>query len=361
MPYPDRLADLNDTVSDRRLIASARVVMLAGMDPSRPVSGASQPTALPAYMRAAVIDAFGGPEGIRVRPCAIPEPGAGELLVRVYAAGINPIDWLTRAGRGVDVPAFPAVLGWDLCGYVVLAGPGRGRFAPGAFVFGLSRFPGLAGAYADYAVVPEGDLALAPGGIDPSGVAAAPMAALTAWQSLYQLARVTTGQRVLVHGAAGGVGHIAVQLAKARGAEVFATASPQNHVFVSSLGADHVIDYRTDWIGKRARDLDVILDPLGGPEFAKLVRALRPGGTIVTLKGRDPAHDAAVRAGVRVAYTYVAPNGATLEQIAGLMADGTVRVHVERTFGLDEIGEAHAIGEQGHGRGKLAVLTSGAE
>lgn len=310
----------------------------------------------PATMRAAVIVAFGGPDALQVRSVPVPQLAAGEVLVRVDAAGINPIDWATRAGGGVPVPAFPAVLGWDLSGLVAAVGSRARRFTPGDQVFGLSRFPKPGGAYAEYAAVPEEELATRPPHLDPITAGSSPMVALTAWSSLYELAGLAAGQRVLIHGAAGGVGHVAVQLAKLRGADVLATASPRNHQFLIGLGADQVIDYTTDWIGSAARDLDVILDPIGGPAAADLLRALRPGGTLVTLKGADPRHDAAARDRYNVARTYVAPDGPTLAQIGRLLADGSLRVHVAETFSLDEIGRAHAIGEQGHVRGKLVAL-----
>lgn len=233
-------------------------------------------------MRAALIDAFGGPDALHVRSVPVPQPAADEVLVRIEAAGINPIDWATRAGSGVPVTSFPAVLGWDLSGSVVAVGSDA-RLAPGEPVFGLSRFPNLGGAYAEYAAVPQADLAIRPPEVEPIVAGAAPMVALTAWRSL-ELAELAAGQRVLIHGAAGGVGHVAVQLAKLGGAEVLATASPRNHQFLIELGADQTIDYTTDWIGTAARDLDVILDPIGGPGAAQLLAALRPGGTLVTLR-----------------------------------------------------------------------------
>lgn len=306
-------------------------------------------------MRAAVIERFGPPDVLQVRDLPEPSPAPGEVLVRVHAAGVNPIDWFTRAGTGVPVPAFPAVLGWDIAGTVVEAGPG---LPAGTSVFGLGRFPALAGGYAEYATVPAGELAVKPDTVDYVTAAAAPMVALTAWQSVFTHGRVAAGQRVLVHGAAGGVGHIAVQLAASTGAHVIGTASARNHDVVAGLGAAEVIDYATAPVEAAVLDADVAIDPIGGETARRLLDTLRPGGVLVTLKGRDPDLErAADAAGRRLAYTYVAPAGATLAQLAEWLAGGRLRVRVDQVLPLDRAAEAHARGERGGLRGRLVLDT----
>lgn len=308
-------------------------------------------------MRRVVFDRFGGTDVLRMDNASVPEPAEGEVLVRIRAAGVNPIDWMTRSGTGVPVTSFPAVPGWDLAGSVVAAGPGAGRFGPGDEVFGLARFPGLAGAYAEYAVVPEADLAMAPAGIDPLMAGAAPMAGLTAWQSICGLADVRPGQRVLVHGAAGGVGHLAVQLARIRGAVVVATASPRNHDFLTGLGAAEVIDYsRPGWVMQRAQEFDAVLDPVGGEVLARLVTAVRPGGIIVTLKGGGGSGDGPGDGKVRIGRTYVGPDAPSMAELAAFMEAGTLTVRIQRGFALDDVRAAHAEGERGHVAGKLVLV-----
>jgi len=305
-------------------------------------------------MRAVVIDRLGPPGVLTPGTVADPVPGDGEVLVRVAAAGVNAIDWATRAGSGVAVPAFPAVLGWDVCGTVAApAGPWRA----GDQVFGMLRFPALAGAYAEYVAAPADQLARVPDGVDAHTAAAMPMVALTAWQSLVTHGGLTAGQRVLVLGAAGGVGHVAVQLAVARGAEVTGTASAANHDFVAGLGAGRVVDH--GGLDALAGQFDIVVDPRGGADFERLLAVLRPGGIVVTLKGEAPGmRKLALARGVRAGFTYVQPDGAVLTEVAELMARGSVTAEVERVLPLADAAAAHEIGERGHVRGKLVLGVS---
>ncbi|MFJ6087393.1 NADP-dependent oxidoreductase [Streptomyces sp. NPDC092369] len=307
-------------------------------------------------MHAAVIDAYGPPEVLRVARVPRPEPGDGEVLVRVRAAGVNAIDWLSRAGHAVRVTRFPAVLGWDIAGTVVEAGPGAGRFAVGDRVFGTVGFPRLAGGYAEYVAAAADDLARIPDGLDDRTAAGAAMPALTAWESVHLHADIAAGQRVLVHGGAGGVGHVAVQLAALAGAEVSATASAHNHDFVTSLGARQVVDYTKERVEDLVKDVDVVIDTRGGPDFEQLLATLRPGGLIVTLKGERPDHTPLLRKhGVRAAYTYVAPDGTALDRVAPLLAEGRLRIGIQQALPLDGAAEAHRIGETGHVRGRIVL------
>ncbi|MFJ5776461.1 NADP-dependent oxidoreductase [Streptomyces sp. NPDC093094] len=304
-------------------------------------------------MRAAVIDGFGTPDTLHLADLPVPRPGPGEVLVEVAAAGVNAIDWASRAGRAVGVPSFPAVLGWDLAGTVAATGPGAGRFAVGDAVYGMPRFPALAGAYAEYAVAPETELAAVPGGLTMVEAAAVPMPALTAWQTLFELGGLTAGQRVLVAGAAGGVGHIVVQLAADAGAEVIGTASARNRDFVLSLGAKEVVAH--DMV-REVGNVDLAVDPMGGAEYFRMLDVVRPGGIVVTLKGEGPQHRrAAQEHRVRAGFTYVQPDSGVLDRLAPLLAEGRLRPHVERVFPLGEAAQAHELGEQGHVRGRLVL------
>jgi NADPH:quinone reductase-like Zn-dependent oxidoreductase len=301
-------------------------------------------------MRAAVIDAYGPADTFRLTDLPVPVPGDGEVLIRVHAAGLNAIDWASRAGQGVGVSAFPAVLGWDLSGTVV-AGPRAGDE-----VFGMPRFPALAGAYAEYVVAPADQVVRKPDHIDHRTAAAAPMVGITAWQTLFRHGGLTRGQRVLVHGAAGGVGHVAVQLAVDAGAEVVGTASARNHDFVAGLGAKQVVDYATERVEDVVRDIDLVVDTRGGAGSLRLLDVLRPGGIIVTLKGQDEKLDAAARdRGLRTGYTYVSPDAEALADIARQLADGRLQIVLEQAFPLARVAAAHAVGEAGHVRGRLVL------
>ncbi|MET9255140.1 NADP-dependent oxidoreductase [Streptomyces sp. NPDC003717] len=276
-------------------------------------------------MRAVVMDGFGAPGVLRVARVPVPEPGEGEVLVRVSAAGVNAIDWATRAGQGVGVPRFPAVPGWDLSGTVVATGEHAG----------LSRKPA---------------------GLGHHLAATAPMVGLTAWQSLFEHGRLTAGQRVLVSGAAGGVGHIAVQLAVDAGARVVGTASPGNHAFVLGLGAEQAVDHRTDRLRDAVGEVDLVVDPMGGPSLLRLLDVVRTGGTVVTLKGEDPEfRTRAAERGVRAGFTYVRPDADVLDRVAELLAEGRLVPEVQRVFRLDEAARAHEFGEAGHVRGRLVL------
>ncbi|WP_250907733.1 NADP-dependent oxidoreductase [Nonomuraea sp. NEAU-A123] len=308
--------------------------------------------------RAAIIDGYGPPKALRIGRVPLPEPGQGEVQVGVHAAGINAIDWQTRADRGVPLSGFPAVLGWDISGTVTHTGPGVTTMKAGDQVFGMPNFPGLAGGYADHVTASADSLAIKPEGVTHHSAAGTPMAALTAWQALFDLGGLSSGQRVLIQGAAGGVGHIAVQLAANAGAEVIGTASTGNHAFVEGLGAHEVLDYSAAPVEKAVHDVDVVVDPRGGQEALRLLDVLRPGGILVTLKGDDARLTEAARArGLRVGFVYVAPDGAGLANLAALMAEGRLRIAVENVLPLDKAADAHMIGETGHVRGRLVLDT----
>ncbi|MFC4948131.1 NADP-dependent oxidoreductase [Pseudonocardia sp. GCM10023141] len=307
-------------------------------------------------------DRPGGAEVLHAVRRDRPVPGPTEVLVRVHAAGVNPTDWKTRARGyfyGNEEPPF--TLGFDVAGIVEAVGPGVTLHAPGDAVFGMPRFPHPAGAYAEFVTGPARHFAPAPAAIDLVRAAALPLSGLTAWQALVDTARVTAGQRVLVHAAAGGVGHLAVQIAKARGAYVLGTASAAKHAFLRDLGVDEPIDYTRGPIDTLTSDVDVVLDTLGGEVRERSLACIRPGGILVSII--PPAgFDAALlphRDGVRVEWILVEPDLAGLRGLAELVENKALTVHLDRTFPLAEAAAAHRYGEQGRTTGKLVLTVGG--
>ncbi|MCP9206919.1 NADP-dependent oxidoreductase [Streptomyces cucumeris] len=318
-----------------------------------------QPVDTPPTMRAVSQDRAGTPDVLTVVETARPEPGRGEILVRVHAAGVNPADWKTRE-RGVfaDGTPLPFTLGFDVSGVVTSVGAGVTVFRPGDEVFGMPRFPHPAGAYAEYVTAPARHFAPRPRGLDHTQAGALPLAALTAWQALVDTAAVRPGQRVLIHAGAGGVGHLAVQIAKARGAYVIATASAAKHDLVRALGADELIDYRTQDIAATVRDVDVVLDSVGAATWSRSLRTLRRGGTLVSILPLDDTFPSrqAEEAGVRAVFMLVEPDQQGLREISALIEDGRLRVIVDAVFALEQAAQAHVLGETGRTTGKI-VLT----
>jgi NADPH:quinone reductase-like Zn-dependent oxidoreductase len=306
-------------------------------------------------MRAVRQHELGGPEVLAIEEVDRPEPGPTEVLVRVAAAGVNPVDWKTRAGGGF-LREPPFTLGWDLAGEIEAVGFGVTWLSPGDRVFGMPRFPREAGCYAEYVVSPSRHLARIPDGLDDAEAAAVPLAGLTSWQALVETANVRDGSRVLVLGAAGGVGHLAVQIAKAHGAWVAGTATAAKHDFLRELGADEAIDYTSEAVTDRAQDVDVVLDAVGGDAGVGAVPALRDGGVLVTVSGSSvPGLREASAGRVRVEGILVEPDRVGMDALASLVAEGKLRPHVETTFALDEAAEAHRLGEQGRTRGKIVL------
>ncbi|OLZ73928.1 NADPH:quinone reductase [Streptomyces amritsarensis] len=305
-------------------------------------------------MRAIVVNEWGGPENLVEREIERPEPGLGEVLVRVHAAGVNPVDWKTRASGALIAWGETPILGWDVSGTVEAVGPGVTLYAPGDEVYGMPHFPRQAGGYAEYVAAPARHFARKPASLDHVQAAALPLAALTAWQALVDTAGVTAGQRVLVHAAAGGVGHLAVQIAKARGAYVIGTASAAKHDVLRGLGADELIDYRSVDFAEAVSDVDVVLDALGGDTAKRSLKVLRSGGHLVSLPGPDSVP--ADADGVNAAWVLVDPDLKGLEAIADLADKGLLKPLVETVLPLADAARAHEIGEQGRTTGKI-VLT----
>ncbi|MFB7152217.1 NADP-dependent oxidoreductase, partial [Streptomyces virginiae] len=278
-------------------------------------------------MRAIVVKEWGGPENLVEREIERPEPGLGEVLVRVHAAGVNPVDWKTRASGALIAWGETPIVGWDVSGTVEAVGPGVTLYAPGDEVYGMPHFPRQAGGYAEYVVAPARHFARKPASLDHVQAAALPLAALTAWQALVDTAGVTAGQRVLVHAAAGGVGHLAVQIAKARGAYVIGTASAAKHDVLRELGADELIDYRSVDFAEAVADVDVVLDALGGDTAERSLKVLKPGGHLVSLPGPDSVPAGAD--GVNASWVLVDPDLGGLQAIAELADKGLLKPLVE--------------------------------
>jgi NADPH:quinone reductase-like Zn-dependent oxidoreductase len=314
---------------------------------------------MPRPMRIIRQQTLGGPEVLELVEAPRPDPGPTEVLVRVDAAGVNPVDWKTRA-RGGYLGQPPFTVGWDVAGVVEAVGGGVTRFARGDRVFGMPRFPGEAAAYAEYVTSPSRQLARVPEHLGDVEAAALPLAGLTAWQAFVETADVQPGQRVLILAAAGGVGHLAVQIAKARGAYVLGTARSAKHPFLAELGADEAVDYTTDTVEERVRDVDVVLDLVGDEISRGTLSTLRDGGIFITVPSGAGVGPLLELAGGRVRVTgiLVEPDRAGMEAIAALAESGALRAHVSRTFPLEQAADAHELGETGRTQGKL-VLTVG--
>lgn len=307
-------------------------------------------------MKAIRQETLGGPEVLELVDVERPEAQPTEVLVRVHAAGVNPVDWKTRA-RGAFLGSPPFTVGWDVAGTVEEVGRGVTRFAPGDRVFGMPRFPKEAAAYAEYVTSPSRQLARIPDALSDVEAGALPLAALTAWQALVETAGVGRGRRVVILGAAGGVGHLAVQIAKSRGAHVTGTASPGKHAFLSELGVDEAIDYTTENVEERVRDADVLLDLVGGEGTAPALGCLRDGGLAIVVPSSASIDELRAHAGDRVRITglLVEPDRAGLEAIAELATLGRLRPTIAGTFPLADAARAHAIGEHGRTMGKLVL------
>jgi NADPH:quinone reductase-like Zn-dependent oxidoreductase len=306
-------------------------------------------------MKAVCIYRFGGPEVLVYEDAPKPHPDAGEILVRVHAAGINPVDWKIREGHMQEMlkHTFPLVLGWDVSGVVEAIGSGVTRLKAGDEVF--SR-PDIArdGAYAEYMVMKESDAALKPLSIDHLHAAALPLAGLTGWQTLFDAGGLTAGQRVLIHAAAGGVGHLAVQLAKWKGAHVIGTASERNHVFLRQLGVDQVVDYDTEKFEDVVQPVDVVLDTQGGDVQQRSWQVLKPGGILVSIAS-PPAAASAAAHGVRQAFVFTQPNAAQLAEIAKLVDAEKLKAIVETILPLADATRGQELSEHGHTRGKIVL------
>jgi NADPH:quinone reductase-like Zn-dependent oxidoreductase len=297
-------------------------------------------------MHAVLIRETGGPEVLRFEEAQEPVPGEGEVLVEVRAAAINPIEYKQR--RGVAQKQLPAILGSDVSGTVA-----RSRaeaFAEGDEVFGFAA----SGAYAEFAIADARMIAAKPAALSHEQAAAIPVAGLTAWQALFDRAQLERGQSALIAGAAGGVGHFAVQFAKLGGGRALGIGSSRNRDFVRGLGADQYIDYTREDVGEAVSDVDVAFDTVGGDTTEALLVTVRDGGELVTIANAPPEQAAAER-GVRASLLVMSPNAEQLARIAGLAAAGEVHIEIAETLPLSQVQRAHALSESGHTRGKIIV------
>lgn len=324
---------------------------------------------------------FGGPEALSYESAPIPEIKSGELLVRVHSVGLNPPDWYLREGYKALPPewrppvTFPLILGTDVSGVVEAVADDVTDFKVGDEVYSMVRFPeGIAGesrAYAQYVNIPAAQAGIKPSKVDHNDAAAAPMSLLTAWQYLVDLGHTETnplqehqhqpvtlsGKKVLINGAAGGVGHFALQVAKLKGAYVIAVASGKHEAMLRELGADEFIDYTQTQAEKSVKELDLVVDCVGGPKSARFLQTLKKGGSLFPIfpLGFD-AHDEAHEMGVNVSATQVRSNGKQLNELAELIDQGAIRVILDSQFKLSDAQKAHERASKGHIQGKI-VLT----
>ncbi len=303
-------------------------------------------------MKAVQIHAYGGPEALTYEDAPRPEPQGGEILVRVHAAGVNPVDWKVREGYLKDMmPAqFPLILGYDIAGIVEAVGAGVTEFAAGDAVYADMK----GGGYAEYVAFPAEYAARKPQTLDFVQAASLPVAALTAWQALFDHGHLEAGQTVLIHGGAGGVGHLAVQLAKSKGAHVIATASAHNHDFVRNFGADEVIDYTTARFEDHVQGIDMVLDTMGGETQERSWGVLKSGGILVSTVSPDTEQQGQAH-GKRGVMMQAQDSGAQLAQIAALVDAGKLKPHVEQVFALADARQAQEASQKGHTRGKIVL------
>jgi NADPH:quinone reductase-like Zn-dependent oxidoreductase len=308
-------------------------------------------------MKAVMINNYGMPEVLQYQDIEIPVVKSDEILVQVYYAGVSPFDAHVRAGWFQKSPDYklPIILGWELSGVVVAIGNTVKRFKVGDPVFAHPSVYRNGGAYAEFVAVKESEAALKPQTVSHEQAAAVVMNALTAWQALFDAANLAEGQTVLIHAAAGGVGHLAVQLAKWKGAKVIATASTRNGQFLMDLGVDQFIDYTTGHFEKLVKDVDMVLDTIGGEVLTKSFPITKKNGIVVSLVDFNLIKQASAF-GVTGINVIVEPNVAQLTQIGELMATGKIHAHIAKIFPLKEVHGAHSLIDSGHVRGKILLV-----
>lgn len=311
-------------------------------------------------MKAIIVKEFGGVENLIHTEIEKPKPAANEVLVQVKSLSINPVDIKTRNGKGISgllKDQMPLVLGWDISGVIVETGTDVNKFKAGDEVFGMVNFPGHGRAYAEYVAAPADQLALKPANISHNEAAAATLAVLTAWQSITKLINVQKGQRVLIHAAAGGVGHYAVQIAKNLGAYVIGTSSAANKDFVMSLGADEHIDYKAVRFEDAVSDIDFVLDTIGGENIDRSLKVIKKGGSIISIPSglNTEVAEKAKALGINGYQFRVTSNGEDMEVIAGQLERGELKSHISQIFSFDKMAEAHLQIESGRTVGKIVV------
>lgn len=311
-------------------------------------------------MKAAVYEEFGGPEKVRVIITEVPELKEGEVLIRIKAAGVNPVDAVIGKGTYKEmIPhSLPVIPGWDVCGVVEKRGHAARRFQVGDEVYAYARRPEVKwGTFAEYMVIPDSYLALKPENLSAEEAAGIPLAGLTAYQSLYEAGSLQENQTVLILGASGGVGSFAIQLAKERGAKVIGVASEKNHSFMKDLGADYTVDYKSTHIGEAAKEIspegvDLIFDCTSGESLQQSLKALKPSGTLVSILNQGTDLDPAIN----FKYVFVEPNAYQLDELRKLTEAGKLSVHVSRRYSLNDAAEALQQIQSLHTTGKMVIV-----
>lgn len=313
-------------------------------------------------MKAMILKQFGGIENLILKDIPQPDISDTEVLVEVKAIGIDQIDIKTRQGKGLTEileKEHPMILGWDISGIVVQAGKRVKDFKAGDAVFGTVNFPGPGSSYAEFVAAPTDQLALKPENISHAEAAAATQSPLTAWQALIDTGHIRQGQRVLIHGGAGGVGNYAVQIAKHAGCYVITTVSGADREFAQKLGADEVIDYQTQKFEEETGNIDFILDTIGGENFVRSLQVLKPGGMIVLLPSNKKAEaDKIAREQQIKNYQHILmhSSGKDMQAIARMLQEGSLKVHIDKVYSFEQIPQAHRQMEQGKNKGKIVII-----
>jgi NADPH:quinone reductase-like Zn-dependent oxidoreductase len=307
-----------------------------------------------AQMKAIQIEEFGGRNMLELNNVAIPEAGAEDVLIKVKSASVNPVDWKIREGHLQPMlnHTLPLTIGWDVAGEVVAVGDKVSHLKMGDAVYSRPEIT-KNGTFAEYIVASADEVALKPESLSWQEAAGVPLAALTAWQALYEISELKAEERVLIHGGSGGVGQFAIQLAKLRGAYVYTTTSAKNTDLVLSLGADQAIDYHQEDFSE-LKDLDVVFDTIGGETQANSWSTLKPKGRLVSV-AEPPDEETAKKHDVNAFFCFVQPNRKQLEQLAELADSGKLKVNIDSEFTLEQAAQAHAHSENGHARGKIIV------
>ncbi|HEY9768499.1 MAG TPA: NADP-dependent oxidoreductase [Coleofasciculaceae cyanobacterium] len=306
-------------------------------------------------MKAIVINAYGNKDVLNYVDVERPEPKAGEVLVKVHVAAVNPADWKIRDGMGESFGfKLPLILGGDIAGTIEAVGDGVEIFKQGDTVYGMT-LSSLSGGYAEYAVAKADAIVLKPERITFEEAAAIPIAALTAWQAMFDLANLSSGQRILITGASGGVGSMAVQLAKAKGAFVIGTASGKNEQFVRDLGADEFVDYTRQPFEEVIKDMDVVFDTVGGDTLERAFQTLKKGGFLVRSVQTPSEEEKARELGVEAAWVFCKPSAQQLVEISRLIDEGKLKIHIETVLPLPEVKKAHQLSQSGRTRGKIVL------
>lgn len=314
-------------------------------------------------MKAIITTSPGGVENLKLADVEKPQPSPGEVLIKVAAISVNPVDIKTRKGGAFynqlnEQP--PVILGWDISGIVEATGSDVTEWKAGDEVFGMINFPGKGRAYAEYVVAPANHLARKPQNITHAQAAATTLAALTAYQVLVHEAKLQSGQHLLMHAAAGGVGHYAIQIAKHLGATVSGTASAANSIFLKELGADHTIDYKAQPLEQAVKEADLVFDPVGGETTAASINVLKKGGILISIVGGVKEHLASLadEKGISAKNYLVHSSGADMAELARLLEQGVLKPVIEHQFKFEEMAKAHEQIETGRTRGKVVLTVS---